>query len=140
MNYNKEALVDQLIRHEGLELKVYKCTEGIETIGIGRNLVDRGVTEEEARYLCNNDIEIVEHELLRNFPFVADLDDVRLRVILDMAFNLGISRLRNFKKMWEALEGADYETAAIEMMDSKWARQVKTRAYTLARMMETGAE
>jgi len=140
MNYNKEALVDQLIRHEGLELKVYKCTEGIETIGIGRNLVDRGVTEEEARYLCNNDIEIVEHELLRNFPFVADLDDVRLRVILDMAFNLGISRLRNFKKMWEALEGADYETAAIEMMDSKWARQVKTRAYTLARMMETGEE
>jgi lysozyme len=140
MNYNKEALVDQLIRHEGLELKVYKCTEGIETIGIGRNLVDRGVTEEEARYLCNNDIEIVEHELLRNFPFVADLDDVRLRVILDMAFNLGISRLRNFKKMWEALEGADYETAAIEMMDSKWARQVKTRAYTLARMMETGVE
>ena len=140
MNYNKEALVDQLIRHEGMELKVYKDSLGIETIGIGRNLVDRGVTEEEARYLCNNDIEIVEHELLRNFPFVADLDDVRLRVILDMAFNLGISRLRNFKKMWEALEGADYETAAIEMMDSKWARQVKTRAYTLARMMETGEE
>jgi lysozyme len=140
MDYDKEKLVDQLIRHEGLELKVYKCTAGIETIGIGRNLVDRGVTEEEARYLCNNDIEIVEHELIRSFPFVADLDDVRLRVLLDMAFNIGVPRLRGFAKMWAAVEEGDYEQAAIEMLDSKWAKQVKTRAYTLARMMETGED
>ena len=140
MDYNKEALVDQLIRHEGLELKVYKDSLGIETIGIGRNLVDRGVSEEEARYLCNNDIEIVEHELLRSFPFVDGLDDCRLRVLMDMAFNIGIPRLRGFAKMWAALEEGNYEQAAIEMMDSKWAKQVKTRAYTLARMMETGED
>lgn len=140
MDYNKEALVDQLIRHEGLELKVYKDSLGIETIGIGRNLVDRGISEEEARYLCNNDIEIVERELLRSFPFVAGLDDCRLRVLMDMAFNIGIPRLRGFAKMWTALEEGNYEQAAIEMMDSKWAKQVKTRAYTLARMMETGED
>lgn len=140
MMYNKEALIDQLIRHEGLELKVYKDSLGIETIGIGRNLVDRGVSEEEARYLCNNDIEIVERELVGSFPFVVNLDDVRLRVLLDMAFNIGLPRLRGFSKMWAALEERDYAQAAIEMMDSKWASQVKTRAYTLARMMETGED
>jgi len=140
MNYDKERLVDQLIRHEGMELKVYKDSLGIETIGIGRNLVDRGVTEEEARYLCNNDIEIVERELVQSFPIVSSLNDTRIRVLLDMAFNVGLPRLRGFKRMWAALDNQDYVEAAKEMLDSKWARQVKTRAYTLARMMESGEE
>ena len=140
MNYNKERLIDQLIRHEGMELKVYKDSLGIETIGIGRNLVDRGVTEEEARYLCNNDIAIVERELVQNFPIVSSLSDIRIRVLLDMAFNVGLPRLRGFKRMWAALDKHDYGEAAKEMLDSKWARQVKTRAYTLARMMESGEE
>lgn len=140
MNYDKERLVDQLIKHEGMELKVYKDSLGIETIGIGRNLVDRGVTEEEARYLCNNDIEIVERELVQSFPIVSSLNDTRIRVLLDMAFNVGLPRLRGFKRMWAALENNDYVEAAKEMLDSKWARQVKTRAYTLARMMESGEE
>ena len=140
MNYDKEKLVDQLIRHEGMELKVYKDSLGIETIGVGRNLVDRGVSEKEARYLCNNDIDIVEQELGKSFPIVNNLDDVRTRVLLDMAFNVGLPRLRGFKRMWAALEDNDYGEAAKEMLDSKWARQVKTRAYTLARMMESGEE
>ena len=76
MNYNKERLIDQLIKHEGMELKVYKDSLGIETIGIGRNLVDRGVSEEEARYLCNNDIDIVEQELGKSFPIVDSLDEI----------------------------------------------------------------
>ena len=140
MKYNREALVDQLIKHEGLELKVYKDSVGIETIGIGRNLVDRGITEEEARYLCQNDIDIVEQELSRNFPVVTYLDDVRQRVLLDMAFNLGIPRLSKFKNMWAAIHCGDYATAATEMLDSKWARQVKGRAKKLSQMMETGTE
>ena len=57
-----------------------------------------------------------------------------------MAFNVGLPRLRGFKRMWAALENHDYEEAAKEMIDSKWARQVKTRAYTLARMMESGED
>lgn len=140
MNYDKERLVDQLIKHEGMELKVYKDSLGIETIGVGRNLVDRGITEEEARYLCNNDIEIVERELVQSFPIVSSLNDTRIRVLLDMAFNVGLPRLRGFKRMWAALDNQDYVEAAKEMLDSKWARQVKTRAYTLARMMETGED
>lgn len=138
MNYDKEKLFDQLVEHEGLELKPYKCTAGYLTIGIGRNLDDRGITEDEARLLCNNDIEIVEHELARNFPVVTGLDDVRCRVLLDMAFNLGIPRLSAFRKMWGALEEGNYEQAAVEMLDSRWARQVGRRATRLSQMMETG--
>ena len=140
MMYNKDKLVDQLIKHEGLELKVYKCTEGFETIGVGRNLRDRGISEDEARCLCDNDIEIVERELTAAFPMVSKLNDVRVRVVLDMAFNVGVPRLKGFVKMWKAIELDDYEQAAIEMLDSKWARQVKGRSYTLSRMMETGVE
>ena len=45
-----------LIYHEGLRLGVYRCPAGKLTIGVGRNLEDRGITEEEAYYLLRNDI------------------------------------------------------------------------------------
>jgi lysozyme len=140
MKYNREELIEQLVDHEGLELNVYKDSLGIETIGIGRNLVDRGITKEEAYYLCNNDISIIELELMAEFPIVSDLDAVRQRVVIDMAFNIGVPRLTGFKKMWAAIHCGDYEEAALEMMDSKWARQVGRRAERLSLMMELGVE
>ena len=140
MVYDQDAFLNQIILHEGLELTPYKCTAGYLTIGVGRNLDDRGITEDEARFLCKNDIKIVERELGGKFPFITGLGDARIRVLLDMAFNVGLPRLRGFKRMWAALENHDYEEAAKEMLDSKWARQVKTRAYTLARMMESGED
>ena len=140
MVYDQDAFLDQIILHEGLELTPYKCTAGYLTIGVGRNLDDRGITEDEARFLCENDIEIVERELVRKFPFVVGLSEVRIRVLLDMAFNLGIPRLSAFSNMWGALEDGDYKKAAMEMLDSRWASQVKRRAYKLAQMMETGED
>ena len=137
MKYDKEKLVDQLITHEGMELKVYKDSLGIETIGIGRNLVDRGVSEEEARYLCNNDIDIVEQELGKSFPIVDSLDDTRTRVLLDMAFNVGLPRLRGFKRMWAALEQKDFVTAGFEMEDSLWCKKhTPARALRLSEKMK----
>lgn len=140
MKYNREQLIDQLIDHEGMELEVYEDSLGIPTIGIGRNLVDRGITEDEARFLCNNDIDIVERELVAEFPIVAELDSIRQRVLIDMAFNVGVPRLTGFRKMWAAIHCGDYAEAAVEMMDSKWARQVGRRAERLSLMMETGVE
>lgn len=140
MEYDREKLIDLIIYHEGLELKPYRCTAGHLTIGIGRNLDDRGITEDEARFLCQNDVDIVEQELVRKFPFVVGLGDVRIRVLLDMAFNLGIPRLSAFSKMWGALEEGDYKQAAVEMLDSRWARQVGRRATRLSQMMETGED
>jgi len=159
MKYRREHLIDELIKHEGLKLQVYKDTLGIDTIGIGRNLEDRGISQEElddldipnmdiiyeygiteadAVYLANNDVQIVEDELLRAHPCVDRLDSVRQLILVDMAFNMGVPRLCKFKKMWNAIHEEKYDIAAKEMLDSRWANQVKSRATKLAHAMHTG--
>lgn len=138
MKYDMTSLEDQLIDHEGLELSLYKCTGDKWTIGVGRNLDDRGITEDEARYLLKNDIAIVEEELLRVKPSVADLDGVRQRILVDMGFNLGIPTLMKFQNMWTAIEDEDWIEAAEQMLDSRWAKQVGRRAIRLADAMRTG--
>lgn len=138
MKYDMISLEDQLIDHEGLELSLYKCTGDKWTIGVGRNLDDRGITEDEARYLLKNDIAIVEEELLRVKPSVADLDGVRQRILVDMGFNLGIPTLMKFQNMWTAIEDEDWIEAAEQMLDSRWAKQVGRRAIRLADAMRTG--
>jgi len=138
MKYDMTALEDQLIDHEGLELKPYRCTAEKLTIGVGRNIEDRGITEDEARYLLKNDIKIVEDELLEKKAVVAGLDAVRQRVLVDMGFNLGIPTLLKFQNMWAAIEDEDFETAAEEAMDSRWAKQVGRRAERLCQAMATG--
>ena len=159
MKYNRENFVNKLIAHEGLRLQVYQDTLGIDTIGIGRNLEDRGITKEEldwmdmpsmdavyehgiseadAMYLAQNDVQIVEEELLRAHPCVEDLDAVRQLVVMDMAFNMGVPRLRKFKKMWNAIHENKFDVAAKEMLDSRWAIQVKSRAVKLSNAMHNG--
>ncbi|MFW6271317.1 MAG: glycoside hydrolase family protein [Bacillota bacterium] len=126
----------QLILHEGIRLKPYNCTGGKMTIGVGRNLEDKGINREEALHLLANDIKDVKEEL-DEFYWFEELSEIRQRVIIDMAINLGVSGLLKFKKMITALKGGDYKRAAIEMLDSRWAKQVGGRADRLARMMET---
>ena len=138
MKYDREKLIQKLIEHEGLELKPYKDTLGILTIGIGRNLEDRGISEDEAVYLAKNDVQIVEKELLAAQPCVDTLDSVRQLVLIDMAFNMGVPRLCKFKRMWAAVHEKDFPTAAKEMLDSRWATQVKSRSVKLANMMHKG--
>ena len=159
MKYDRQDLIEKLIVSEGLRLQVYKDTLGIDTIGIGRNLEDRGITKEEldwmdipnidvvyemgiteadAVYLATNDVQIVEEELVRAHPCVDRLDSVRQLILIDMAFNMGVPRLCKFKKMWAAVECGDYPTAAKEMLDSRWAKQVKGRATKLANAMHNG--
>ena len=137
---NQAALRRQIRLHEGERLKVYKCTAGKLTIGVGRNLEDRGISVEESNMLLDNDLAAFQVELLRKLPWVADLDDVRQRVLIDMAFNLGISGLLTFKNTLAAIKRGDYEKAAPMMLDSKWATQVGKRAERLSTMMLTGKD
>ena len=158
MQYNRDALIDQLILHEGLKLQVYQDHLGIDTIGVGRNLEDRGITDGElafmnmlktevyeqgiteahARFLLSNDIDIVEKELSNAHECIERLDDVRIRVLLDMAFNMGVPRLCKFKNMWAGIYVGDYVVASAEMLDSRWANQVGQRAVSLSEAMKTG--
>ncbi|MDP3703688.1 MAG: lysozyme, partial [Candidatus Omnitrophota bacterium] len=98
-----EALERQLIAHEGLRLKPYTDTVGKLTIGVGRNLTDKGITKAEALYLLERDIEECIADLV-TFPWFGRLDSVRQRVMIDMRFNLGPSRLRKFRRTLAAVD------------------------------------
>jgi lysozyme len=124
-----------LIRHEGLELKPYKCTSNKITIGIGRNLEDKGISKEEALILLENDIK--EHIVfLEKLSFWDSLSDIRKSVLIDMVHNLGQTGFLGFKKMLKAISENNFTLAKKEMLNSKWAMQVGNRAYELADIIE----
>jgi lysozyme len=133
-----ERLKNQLVLHEDLRLKPYRCTAGKLTIGVGRNLEDRGISKKEALYLLDNDIEEVSAELSRRLPWFSDLNGPRKAVLIDMAINLGIDGLFKFKRTLAAVARGDYAEAAREMKDSQWYRQVKSRGVRLVAQMRTG--
>ena len=140
---HKEVLAGQLLRHEGLELKLYKCPAGKWTIGAGRNLEDRGITEEEALYLLRNDIEISIDELINTFPWFSGLDGVRQMALVDLHFNLGLGTLKTFRKtlslIEQAIEGkVPWSEVSSELLNSRWADQVGHRSQTIANMIKTG--
>lgn len=134
----RAAMIHQLTLHEGMRKFPYKCTSGKLTIGIGRNLDDRGITEAEAAHLLSNDIDDFQARLTREIPWMVGLDAVRQRVLLDMAFNLGVPGLLKFKRTLAAIRGKEYDRAAAMMLDSRWATQVGMRAERLSHMMATG--
>jgi len=133
-------LRDMLIRHEGKRHNPYLDSEGIMTIGVGRNLTRKpAISYGEMMMMLDNDLDDAEHDLCYAYPWlVSKDDDVRRDVLIDMVFNLGICRFKGFKKMIAAFEVDDYEECARQMLDSKWARQVGRRADELAHMMVTG--
>jgi lysozyme len=133
-----DALLRDLVRDEALRLKPYRCTAGKLTIGIGRNLDDVGITEEEARYLARNDIASVERNLDRELPWWRSLDGTRQRVLANMCFNLGVRGLLGFRNTLAFVQAGKYLEAAQGMLASKWARQVGARAERLAIMMRDG--
>lgn len=137
---NRTAVKLMLVRHEGLKLKAYQDTVGKTTIGVGRNLDDHGISEDEARLLLDNDITSVWKELTHKVPFFGSLDDDRQHALMDMSFNLGVHGLLQFKKMMGALERRDFVAASVEMLDSKWAKQVGERAVELAAMVRGEAK
>jgi len=134
----KRDLVDMLIRHEGMRHKPYTDSVGKLTIGVGRNLTDVGINDEEAAEMLWNDMERVINATWKSFSFIDTLDMVRRNVIYSMVFNMGIKKVRGFKKMIRAVELYNYELAAQEMMDSRWARQVTARAVELSELMRHG--
>ena len=135
---NREKLIEELKRDEGIVLVLYKCSAGKNTIGVGRNLDDRGITNEESDFLLSNDIDICVKELESTFAWFKNLTDARKRVLINMCFNLGLSRLLGFKKFLAAMEVADWEEAAAQMLDSKWSRQVGARSHRLKELVLEG--
>lgn len=131
-------LRDQLIRDEAKKLKPYRDSVGKLTIGVGRNLDDVGISDEEAEILLANDIARATSLLAEKLPWTVNLDEVRRAVLLNMTFNLGIFGLLAFKRTLELVQFGDYAGASLAMLQSLWAKQVGVRATRLAEQMKTG--
>lgn len=155
-----DEIKQRLAVHEGFRSKPYRCTANKLTIGIGRNIEDRPFTEEELRLVDKDymtkgitkaqafailarDVMQFDFELRQNIPFYERLDDERQYALLDMAFNMGIGNnkkgLLSFKKMLRYIGTGFYKQAAVECLNSKYGRELPTRAGRIARTIETGA-
>ena len=133
---NFEKLIDQLRVHEGFSLKPYRCTEGVLTIGYGRSLDTKGISEKEALYLLHNDISECYDDLIPLFIDFKMMPDSIQRVLIDMRFNLGSQGFRKFKKMITAVNNRNQKEMIKEMLDSKWARQVPERVENLIKIIK----
>ena len=154
-----DEIKQRLAVHEGFRSKPYRCTSGKLTIGIGRNIEDNPFTEEELRLVDKDymekgitkaqafailarDIMQFDFELRKKIPFYANLDDERQYALLDMAFNMGIGNskkgLLSFKKMLSYMGTGFYKQAAAECLNSKYGRELPTRAGRIANTIETG--
>lgn len=128
---------EKQIKHdEGFRSLPYKDTEGILTIGYGYNL-EQGISTEVADLLFEESMAKVYAEL-KKLHWTMDLDPVRLDVVKNMIFNLGLPRFLGFKRTITYIKNGQYIEASKEMLDSKWAKQVGPRATRLSKMMETG--
>lgn len=126
-----------LMRHEGFRANPYD-DNGFVSVGYGRNLITNGLTEEEALYLLRNDVARVATELASRYPVVNELNPTRYYVLVSMAYNMGVSKLGTFDKMWKNIEKRDWTRAALEIYLSKYCEQVGNRCGELAHLMETG--
>jgi lysozyme len=134
-------LIEQLQRHEGLRLRVYRCPAGKLTIGYGRNLEDKGISKQEAGLMLANDLVEVRkaiEEDEEHGKIFEKMNDARKGALINMGFNLGVKGLFGFRNMWRALKKNNFDLAAKEMLDSQWARQVGSRSLELAAQMRTG--
>lgn len=136
-----KRLIETLKRHEGVKYYVYKDHLGYETIGVGRCLkqgVGLGLTHDEVDYLLMNDINRCLEELDAAFPWFKDLTEIRREAMINLCFNLGLTRLRKFEKALAAMSIHNYEEAANEFLDSRWAKQVGNRSKEVTEMIRTG--
>jgi lysozyme len=134
-------LKQQLIRDEGVVNHAYADSLGFLTIGVGR-LIDKrrggGLSPEEVEFLLTNDITVMSAAVLKTLPWSSKLSEPRLAVLINMAFQLGIGGLLEFKRTLGSIEDGQYSEASMEMLDSLWAQQTPERAKRLAKQMLTG--
>lgn len=146
-------LSQRIAMHEGLRLQPYFCKKGKLTIGVGRCLETNpltleeqkavgdwkhGITKNAAMYLLKNDLEQICRQLNKRLKFFAALDDERQYALIDMGFNLGVSGLLKFKKMLGHMQCGNFDGAARECLNSKYAATVGARAKRIADTIKTG--
>lgn len=151
MDYDIRRLTAELSRDEGRRALPYKDTMGLWTVGVGRNLEANGLPVdmlvkiiERAGGLEGTEIDNLLIDDMREAEIAVDalysewkeLSDVRQRVLLNMALNMGVATFAKFRKFWSAVRGGDWLEAGRQMEDSRWWNQVGPRAVRLREMLE----
>lgn len=131
-----ERVMNQLIKHEGFKLKPYRCSAGKYTIGIGRNLIDKGITRIEALILCRFDIHECIEDLKNIFPYFDKYSESLRRVLIDIRFACGPSGFRKFRRLIKAVKRQDLPKIKAEIFDSKFYRKGGQRGPNLLNILE----
>tara|TARA_R110000823_G_scaffold37364_1_gene101519 strand:+ start:194 stop:637 length:444 start_codon:yes stop_codon:yes gene_type:complete len=142
---NVEQLRLDLERDEGCVYEIYLDHLGYATYGIGHlvteadpehgQAVGTKISEDRVRQVFNSDIESVVGDCDRAFDDFASLPEGVQLVIANMMFNLGLPRFNKFTKMIRAINLGDWQSAADQMIDSRWYQQVTARARRLESVM-----
>lgn len=138
--FDRAKLIADLERDEGFRAQPYRDPEGNWTAGIGWNLSARPLTEDQARVLCGMQTDDIAAQVGSIIKWFGDLDDVRSRAILNMAFNMGVHGLTDFIGMLGAMKDQRWDAAADAALNSEWAKQVPNRANRIAQMIRTGVD
>lgn len=148
----EEELKSVLEDHEGRKNRVYKCTAGKRTIGIGHNIDAKGlpddieafledegyITEDMIDELFLMDIKDAEKDARKLYPSFDSLSDRRKIALIDFVFNVGYGTAKTFLNTNKAINRGDWEKAAEGLLNSKYARQVGRRAEDIADMLTEG--
>ena len=130
-------IIEQLKIHEGYNPKVYKCTAGVDTIGIGFAIKDLELSEDVCELILKEKLQALEERFEDKFDwFKTSPIEVR-NVMLNMAYQLGFRGFCKFKKTLSYLQNAEWESASKEMLDSKWAKQTPNRANELSEIIKS---
>lgn len=153
--HSEATLIQRLCFNEGIRTKPYRCSQGKLTIGVGRCLDTNPlnaeelkkighdcrcleITKDEAFYLLRNDIKTVLAQIERNFPWYKNMNNDRQYVLVDLVFQMGLEKVKQFKKTLLYMSTGFYKQAGTELLDSKYARQTKARAERNAYCLREG--
>lgn len=131
-----KEIQDLIIKHEGKRNKLYKCSEGKWTIGIGHNIEDRGLSDNIVDFIFLEDFSdayTAAHRTFNRFNFMPRQAQI---VFINMSFQLGETKLKGFKNMIANANKADWDGVILEMMDSRWYRQTTDRANELIELIK----
>lgn len=149
-------LLEDLERDESYRAAPYKCPSDFWTLGIGQNLEANPLTGQQwkqlldakmlalsispagAKFLLAQAVQNVEAQCAITFKWWRALDEVRRDALVNLCFNIGMTRLLGFRRMLEAFNARNFEHAADELLNSRYAKQVGARARRLAHMIRTG--
>lgn len=130
------GIEEMLKRDEGRSLKLYRDGDRNWSIGYGRNMTARGISEAEALYLLQNDIRACQGDLDAHLAWWRLLNVPRQLAMLSLCYNLGIYGLLDFKASLKAMEAGKYKDAARQFLHSRWAKQVGRRAGRIAALID----